>query len=109
MRDFRPLAMIFTLLLVMSIAVALSGCASNLSDEDREYNRGVDRHNWETCELLYQRAGQLYVTGMSTRIRKQAPRHYEVLHNLRINRCRVVIPCKYWENHIDSNRKCHDE
>ena len=109
MLDPRRVVSMLFLLLIITLVVALSGCASNLTVEEREYNRGVDSHNWETCELLYQRAGVPYITGMSTRIRKQSLRHYEVLHNLRINRCRVVIPCKYWENHIDSNRKCHDE
>ena len=73
----------------------LSGCASNLSVEDREWREGIDRENWQMCDSAYNRA-RVVVYHMDHRHGRNAV-WWQIKSDLVHNHCRKVLGKYYAE------------
>ncbi len=78
----------------------LFGCASNLTEAEREWRHGIDRENWRLCERVYQQQGVATVhIGHSHRYdSRRPPRIWHVRDDLRVNNCQRILG-NYWADY----------
>ena len=80
--------------------ILLVGCASNLTEGEREWREGIDRENWALCERVYrdQRRPTLHVGHTHKYEGRRPPKIWHVRDDLRTNYCRSVLG-RYWVNY----------
>lgn len=79
--------------LITALALT-SGCATQLTPEEREWRRGIDAENWRLCEMVYQRQNVVIVSD-HPHVRHRRHRPHEIQSDLVANQCRRVLK-EYW-------------
>lgn len=81
-------------LIAILIALALAGCATPLTEEEREYQHQINRENLAMCEKAYLKAGRAMVSDHG-HDRGTKHTNSQIRRDLRVNRCKRVLG-KYW-------------
>lgn len=77
--------------------ILLSGCASTMTDDEREYEQAEDYHQLALCEKVYEQLGAQMVSHHMHRDGRRH-RHWEVKEDLRLNQCdRLLRRSGLWE------------
>ena len=72
----------------------LTGCATALTEDERQLQHAIDRENWELCQIAYRQSNEIMI---SYHDHKRGPhKNHEVRADLRDNSCRLVLGETYW-------------
>jgi len=79
------------------IALMLTGCAADLTDEEREERdfqreyRSMEIHNdWVLCQQAFRHMGRIWVTfDARSKFRNKKPNRTTMLQEIRYNGCRI--------------------
>ena len=71
----------------------ISACASQITPEEREARRLIDRENWVMCEAVYAKFGQPTYHRHEHDTETDGP--FEIKEDLAINGCKGVLR-DYW-------------
>ncbi len=95
------LTSLFIVWLILFGLAMTSGCAS-VPEHVSEYNRQIDKENWELCKAIYERYGRptYHTHSHSTPMTKRTEAAY-IREDLIVNHCRSIIKPEYWGDHIE--------
>lgn len=88
---------------LLLVFIFLQGCASTMTEGDREYNNHADRLNWTLCENSIIRSPHLYVVHSHNGYRHRRGANVDInmiKDDLFRNKCQLLLGNDHWINHI---------